>query len=447
MMRKRTSIKGIGASIFHESYDTGDLIALLDAKAQASIAATAWARPVASTGQGASLPPDRPAASASRTVVLERPAPGATAAPAAQAVPQPEAINPAPARATVAIAVVPQNGHSAVAGPARAGANGPAASIPRNGSGSNGVRLAVVPISSSLRPAASLPGSLPVGTAKDGAATVAASPPAKPAAPPAAPAGAPPDVRKAAVPEQESLTRQNLREQAIKDLFQEVNVLYDRVTRSVSARADIAQGCLDWLAEARHLLLLGDPGTFNLAERRVNQVKLAINRVEQTRRWSHSYGWGLFVYELVLLGLCVAALLLDRRLAESISAATGTGEPASSMAALFAPWNAMLWGAIGGIMGALYSLRWHVSELQDFNKQYSLWYVVEPFMGFVFGGLIYLAIMIGLLILVPGASYTDTAPWFPALLACLAGYRQKFAYEMLDNITNVLGRQPLPAAA
>ena len=188
-------------------------------------------------------------------------------------------------------------------------------------------------------------------------------------------------------PAQEMPARHGLCEETASRLSEEVFVLYDRISRPAIARADVTQRCLDGLSEARNLLLLGDPGNLNLAERRVNQVKYAINRVDQTNRWGKSYGWTLFGFELAALALVVVALLLDQRLAWSISMALGSAAPAASMAELFGPWNMMLWGAIGGIIGALYSLHWHVSVQQDFDRQYTLWYVVQPFMGFVFGGL------------------------------------------------------------
>ena len=51
-----------------------------------------------------------------------------------------------------------------------------------------------------------------------------------------------------------------------------------------------------------------------------------------------------------------------------------------------------------------------------------------------------------MLALVPVAGAGDSAKvaasavnWFPSLLACLAGFRQKFAYELMDNIMKTVG--------
>lgn len=96
-----------------------------------------------------------------------------------------------------------------------------------------------------------------------------------------------------------------------------------------------------------------------------------------------------------------------------------------------------MWGGIGGAVGALYSLWWHVADRQDFDRQYLMWYIVQPIMGMVLGGIIYLAIAAGFLVLqaTPAVGPTNIGSWLmPSLLACLAGFRQNFVYEVLDRI-------------
>lgn len=258
---------------------------------------------------------------------------------------------------------------------------------------------------------------------------------------------------KALSPEQEERARKRLGEQAFVDLLSQVEHLYAQVASSLSTREGIARQSMDLLSEARDLLLLGDASDFNLAERRLNEVRMTLSRVEQTRRWANTYGWGLFVYEMALCVVFVAVLLFDQHIAEWISLMTGTytvvngvAELTKAMTAIFPPWNTMVWGGIGGVVGALYSLHWHVAELQDFDKQYSLWYVVQPLMGLILGGIIHLVIVTGLLALIPindpSAGPAIAVQWFPALVACLAGFRQKFTYELLDSIMKALGRQP-----
>ena len=97
-----------------------------------------------------------------------------------------------------------------------------------------------------------------------------------------------------------------------------------------------------------------------------------------------------------------------------------------------------MWGGIGGAVGALYSLWWHVADRQDFDRQFVLWYIVQPIMGMVLGGIIYLAIASGFLVLqaTPApASPGNVGSWLmPSLVACVAGFRQNFVYEVLNRV-------------
>ena len=108
-----------------------------------------------------------------------------------------------------------------------------------------------------------------------------------------------------------------------------------------------------------------------------------------------------------------------------------------TLQAFFPFWSTFLWGGIGGAIGALYSLWWHVAEEQDFDRQYSLWYIAQPIMGVVLGGIIYLLISAGFLVLqvVPVNQQNSMGHWLgPALIACIAGFRQNFVYDLFNRI-------------
>ena len=77
-------------------------------------------------------------------------------------------------------------------------------------------------------------------------------------------------------------------------------------------------------------------------------------------------------------------------------AGSTTGATANDV---FPFWNTLMWGGIGGIVGALYALWWHVSEQQDFDRQYLMWYLVQPVMGLALGGTAFLLLTGGLLVL------------------------------------------------
>ena len=104
--------------------------------------------------------------------------------------------------------------------------------------------------------------------------------------------------------------------------------------------------------------------------------------------------------------------------------------------------NTMMWGAIGGVVGALYSLWWHISEQQDFDRHYLMWYLVQPMLGLVLGGIVFLLMAGGFLLLQVNLQDPDAstaARLLPYLTAVLAGFRQNFVYEQFNRLISLFG--------
>jgi len=263
-----------------------------------------------------------------------------------------------------------------------------------------------------------------------------------------APAPPPPEVpARPLTPEEEEEAKMRAARERLDVLGSEIYTLYQKVAEELSSREDLSERALSLLGKARGILLKR-PQDFDEAERNVAEVRTLITRVENSRAWSSYYGNRLLVYEAAFFVVLLAALLFDKPLATLFSYMVGTsagGTVFTSMTEAFPPWNTLIWGGIGGVVGALYSLHWHVAEKQDFDKQHNMWYIVQPFMGLILGGIIYLVIATGFLALsadIASAQAGRAVQWFPSLIACLAGFRQKFAYELLDNIMQVIGRRP-----
>jgi hypothetical protein len=70
-----------------------------------------------------------------------------------------------------------------------------------------------------------------------------------------------------------------------------------------------------------------------------------------------------------------------------------------------------------------------------------MWYVVQPVMGGMLGAFIYLVVASGLLAMRSSVQAAET--WLPSALACLCGFRQKFVFELLDKLMEVIGLRPL----
>jgi hypothetical protein len=449
MMRKRASIKGIGASIFcSPNNDPEPDVVRTESSSWSSAAATSSISPLAEQ------PTDEQSTAKPSSQAPE---------PSAQTRAEPE---PAPIRVRAErqpllrprLHLVPPVQAAAIsdlgAAPAQPAPAEPVTSPVRIELTPIPVAAQPEPTSAPVEPPPATPASVPAAVVLERAPDGEPDPPDTPPEPvmPPLSTDAPSTDLTASTPAQESTARERLGDGLPKAMLDEIGVLYERVTNTTGAHVEMAERAMDLLSAARDLLLLGGAADFNLAERKVNEAKLILNRIDQSRRWSNTYGWGLLLYELVLFTGLVAAIIFDRGLAEWFGGLTGSGTATPTMSAIFAPWSTMLWGGIGGIVGALYSLHWHVAELQDFDRQYSFWYIVQPFMGLILGGIIHLVIVAGMLALVPVSGLADGAKvaaaavnWFPCLVACLAGFRQKFAYELMDNIMKAVGRQPAAA--
>ena len=215
-------------------------------------------------------------------------------------------------------------------------------------------------------------------------------------------------------------------------LHQQIDELYKQVTTEFSSPPGNADHMLTLLQEARQILL-ESPENYVAAEYRIAQVRSTISRMRESRLQSAHLAPRVFVYEVVWLALLLLGLVFAASLAEIFTRAGNiTGATASD---LFPFWNTLMWGGIGGIIGALYALWWHVSDQQDFDRQYMMWYLVQPIMGVVLGGIVFLLLTGGFLLLqIKPSDPNAGARLLPYLVAVLAGFRQNFIYNQLDRL-------------
>ena len=227
--------------------------------------------------------------------------------------------------------------------------------------------------------------------------------------------------------------------QMAQTLSGEIDLLYQKMSSEVGARRQSFDAVADLLQGARMALLAG-PASISLAEKLIKQATGLLNTREESRRWSSTYGAMILGYEFLCFLALAAVLAFDRPLAAWAGALTHIPS-AASMRDILPFWDTMMWGGIGGVVGALYSLYWHVAEQQDFDRQFNMWYVVQPIMGAILGAFIFLIVASGLFAM---HSTLPTAPaWFPSALACLCGFRQKFIFELLDKLVEVIGLRPI----
>nr|WP_290670422.1 hypothetical protein [Ardenticatena sp.] len=182
-------------------------------------------------------------------------------------------------------------------------------------------------------------------------------------------------------------------------LLQEIRRLYDEVEEKLSVSRDLSTQALQKLNEAQ-TIVLAEPGRFPEAELRVKEVRILLRRAEESERAAAKYAKPLFAFNIGMLVLFFALAIFDRAIAEWLAAhgfqplypqplTDVQGNPVPmSMAMYFLPWNTMVWGGIGGAIGALYTLRNYVAH-REFDPLYNIHYWAHPLMGAALGAIVY----------------------------------------------------------
>jgi hypothetical protein len=222
-----------------------------------------------------------------------------------------------------------------------------------------------------------------------------------------------------------------------KALHQQIDDLYKQVATEFSSPPEKAERALALLREARQILL-ETPEDYVAAEYRTMQVRTMLDRARESRKQSGHYGPRILAYEAVWLVFLLAGLIFAAPLAGWLTriAQVGVANEAALLN-IYPIVNTMIWGGIGGVVGALYSLWWHISEQQDFDRHYLTWYLVQPLLGLVLGGIVFLLMAGGFLLLQVNLQDPDAstaARLLPYLTAVLAGFRQNFVYEQFNRL-------------
>ena len=217
----------------------------------------------------------------------------------------------------------------------------------------------------------------------------------------------------------------------------EIDRLYKEISEEFSTPPDIAQKLLEMLREARQLML-DTPEEFGNAEYRVMQVATAVERRRQSRQQARFLGPWLFFYLAIWLLAMTAGLVFANQITNFVRVwGQITGQQLENLSPIL---NTMLWGGIGGVVGGLYALWYHIADRQDFDKHYSMWYYVQPLMGLVLGAITFLILAGGFLIVQVNIADPNAAAGarvIPYLVAVLAGFKQDFVYDQLERVVSI----------
>jgi hypothetical protein len=229
----------------------------------------------------------------------------------------------------------------------------------------------------------------------------------------------------------EEVVLQRIGPERIQKLSKHIDDLYGEVTKGTIADVKRAGEALKYLRLARDKEL-EDQRQFDEAEYLVNVAQYLVIHAGNVRQWSYTYGIVLLIYGVLWLLVFAGGLVLDELVLNFFRTFMTVPPTATSMTDLFTPYNTVMWGGIGGVLGLFYSLFKHVAVSQDFDRQFTLWYIVQPFMGMLMGAIVHLFFVAGVFQLVGATDPAFAA--IGALLAIASAFRQNYVYAWLEAV-------------
>jgi hypothetical protein len=213
-------------------------------------------------------------------------------------------------------------------------------------------------------------------------------------------------------------------------LDKEIERLYEVVSNELSDNNEDVSFALKTLSEAQDIVL-EDIRQYDEALYRVAMVKTMLVRRRNLKRWSYTWGSFVFFYAVAWLVFFISAIILTANINSAVQNFAGQS---GGLAAASTAWYSALAGGIGGVIGILYSLYWRVAVKQNFDRQYLMYYLVQPIMGFMLGAVTHLIITAGFLTFNAAGATSEITVILQMVIGFIAGFRQRVVYEMIDRI-------------
>lgn len=213
-------------------------------------------------------------------------------------------------------------------------------------------------------------------------------------------------------------------------LDKEIERLYEVVANELSDNNEDVSFALKALSEAQDIVL-EDIRQYDEALYRVALVKTMLVRRRNLKRWSYTWGSFVFFYAIAWLALFVTAIVFTGNINTTVGSLAGQS---GGLEAGRSAWYSALAGGIGGVIGILYSLYWRVAVKQNFDRQYLLYYLVQPIMGFFLGAVTHLIITAGFLTFNASGADSTITVILQMVIGFVAGFRQRVVYELIDRI-------------
>jgi hypothetical protein len=211
----------------------------------------------------------------------------------------------------------------------------------------------------------------------------------------------------------------------------------ERSIRETIYNLPIAASLFQKISQAQNVILAGKEH-YGEADALISEVEHRIEFHKRMLTRSKKIGPQLLAFELFCLIMLGAGLVIVNFFGPS-TMLKSLGSPIDFGQLI----NSMFWGGLGGVVGALYALWTHIADQQDFDEQYSIWYITNPILGIALGGFIFLIIQAGFLSLTAGeTSEGIKSATVIYVMAWISGFKQNVVYEIVRRILDVFQIQP-----
>ena len=229
----------------------------------------------------------------------------------------------------------------------------------------------------------------------------------------------------------------------LKALARRLDEAREKVKSGINNPA-LALGLFDKLEKAQNLILQGKE-YYEESECLLSEVEYQLIFTERVIQASRKVGLPLFFYETAIFMLFAWALFRINMMPwyQFIQQASPLAEV--NLVQLL---SSLIWGGLGGVVGALYALWKHVAKDQDFDPQYALWYLTNPILGLMLGGFAFLVIQAGFFSLTAGmdSGAGIRSAFVIYVLAWISGFKQNVVYEIVRRILDVFRVEPSASA-
>lgn len=234
----------------------------------------------------------------------------------------------------------------------------------------------------------------------------------------------------------------------LRALDKQIDQLYEDVTQLFSGKRREITVAFEILRKAR-IIMLKDPEQFAEAEFYVRQVQARVHQVRQSNEAGGRFWPRILVYQTGWLAVLSTVALITTVNGAAFVAwiAFLLGVPPASAsvgwAVLFI--STLAWGGIGGATAAMWSLYYHISVQRDYEPIENLWYYTQPLIGMVLGGIVFLIMGSGFLVVQATPTAGDAAigaRLVPAVIAVIAGFRQTVVLDMIERIVGLIAPTP-----